>query len=76
MDSILIFVESNNDLGILKEFANKNNFKFVLIDDDTKQMIAREELSKLGQKNPRAYATDEEIISVVEEVRKSIQCYS
>lgn len=70
MEAILFFPASEVELKLLSDFSKKNNFNSLIIDEDTKKKIAGIELSKLASKNPNAYATDEEIISVVEEVRR------
>ena len=50
-------------------FAKDNEIDYVNLTDEEKKRLAGILLANLAQKNPNAYATDEEIISVVEEVR-------
>jgi hypothetical protein len=70
MEAVVFYPSNETELLLIKEFALSNKLKSFSIDEDSKKRLAAIELSKLASKNPNAYATDEEIISVVEEVRQ------
>jgi len=70
MEAVVFYPSNETELSLIKEFALLNKLKSFSIDEDSKKRLAAIELSKLASKNPNAYATDEEIISVVEEVRQ------
>ncbi len=69
MEAIVFYPANEEELKQIIDFARQHKLTSFTIDEDTKKRIAGIELSKLASKNPKAYATDEEIISVVEEVR-------
>ena len=69
MEAVVFYPKTEAELNKITDFASQNNLVSFKIDEDTKRKLAGIELSKLASKNPNAYATDEEIISVVEEVR-------
>lgn len=69
MDAVIFYPSDETQLNQINNFASQNGLTSLMIDEDTKKRIAAIELSKLASKNPKAYATDEEIISVVAEVR-------
>jgi hypothetical protein len=69
MEAVIFYPTNDMDRTLIENFARQNSLNFFTIDEDSKRKIAAIELSKLASKNPKAYATDEEILSVVEEVR-------
>jgi hypothetical protein len=69
MEAVVFYPASEEELKQILDFANQQKLASFTIDEDSKKRLAGIELSKLASKNPNAYATDEEIISVVEEVR-------
>jgi hypothetical protein len=70
MEAIVFYPATETELNQVTDFARQHNLTFFKIDEDTKKRLAGIELSKLASKNPKAYATDDEIISVVEEARE------
>jgi hypothetical protein len=69
MDAFVFYPENQDQFNELLSFSSKSNIKNALLNENEKKRLAGILLSNLAQKNPKAYATDEEIISVVEEVR-------
>jgi hypothetical protein len=69
MEAVVFYPNSEAELKLINDFVRQNNLTAFNIDEDSKKKLAGIELSKLASKNPKAYATDEEIISVVEEAR-------
>jgi len=72
MEAVVFYPANEAELKLINDFALKNKLASFSIDEDTKKRLAGIELSKLASKNPNAYATDEEIMSVVEEVRQEL----
>lgn len=70
MEAVVFYPVNEMELQLINDFAKQNSLTSFSIDEDSKKMLAGIELSKLASKNPKAYATDEEIISVVAEVRQ------
>lgn len=70
MEAIVFYPSSETELNKITDFAQQYKLTFFKIDEDSKRKLAGIELSKLASKNPKAYATDEEIISVVKEARQ------
>jgi hypothetical protein len=69
MEAIVFYPANDSALKLIIDFAKQNSLSFFTIDEDSKKRLAGIELSKLASKNTKAFATDEEIMSVVEEVR-------
>jgi hypothetical protein len=69
MEAVAIFTNDENELKRILEFTSNNNIKSVVLTEEEKKSLAGMLLANLSSKNPKAYATMEEIISVVEEVR-------
>jgi hypothetical protein len=69
MEAIVFYPENEEQLKRLMSFASDGKIQTVQLTEEEKRRLAAILLANLAQKNPNAYATDEEIISVVEEVR-------
>ena len=69
MEAVVFYPTDETQLNQIIEFSRQNKLTSFTIDEDTKKRLAGIELSNLASRNPNAYATDEEIISVVKEVR-------
>ncbi len=70
MDAVVFYPETEADMNLINNFARQNNLLVFTIDEESKKKLAALELSKLAAKNPKAYANDDEILSVVEEARQ------
>ncbi len=70
MEAIVFYPANEEELKLLNDFALQKKLTFFTIDEDSKKRLAGIELSKLASKNSKAFVTDEEIMSVVEEVRE------
>ncbi|MEO5945995.1 MAG: hypothetical protein ABIP79_04210 [Chitinophagaceae bacterium] len=70
MEAILFYAEDENQLNQLLSFSKEKDIKYLQLNEDEKRKLGGIFLANLANKNSNAYATDEEIISVVEEVRK------
>lgn len=69
MEAIVFYPENEEQLNRLLSFASDTKIQTVQLTEEEQRRLAGILLANLAQKNPNAYATDEEIISVVEEVR-------
>ncbi len=69
MDAVVFYPENEEQFNRLMSFAGDTNIPAVKLNEEEKRKLAGILLANLAQKNPKAYVTDEEIISVVEEVR-------
>lgn len=70
MDALVFFPENEDQLNKLAALANDTKINVARLNEDEKKRVAGILLANLASKNPNAYATDEEIISVVEEARQ------
>ncbi len=70
MDAIVFYPKNEEELKKLFSFSSDNDIHSIQLAGEEKRLLAGIILSNLAKKNPKAYATDEEIISVVEEVRQ------
>lgn len=70
MEAVVFYPANEAELRLITDFATQSKVVSFKMDEDTRRKVAGIELSKLASKNPKAYATDEEIISVVEEARQ------
>jgi hypothetical protein len=69
MDAFVFYPENESQWNKIVAFAKESEMQSIQLSEDEKKRLARVLLANLAQKNPKAYATDEEIISAVEEVR-------
>ena len=69
MEAIVFYPENEEQLKQLLSLADNTKIKTIMLDDDERKKLAGLILANLAKKNPNAYATDDEIISAVEEVR-------
>ena len=70
MDALVFFPENEDQLNKLIALSNDTKINVARLNEDEKKRIAGILLANLSSKNPNAYATDEEIISVVKEARQ------
>lgn len=70
MDALVFFPENEDQLNKLIALANDTKINVARLNEDEKKRVAGVLLANLASKNPNAYATDAEIISVVEEARQ------
>ncbi len=70
MDAVVFYPKNEEEIRKIVSFSTENNIPAVQLTEEEKRGLAGILLANLAKKNPKAYATDEEIISVVEEVRQ------
>ena len=69
MEAIVLYPDNEKKLNQLLAFASESKINVVRLGEEEKKKLAGILLANLAKKNPKAYATDEEILSVVEEAR-------
>lgn len=70
MEAVVLYPTDANQLKVLLDFAAENKIPAIALTEEEKKRLAGILLANLAKKNPKATATMDEIISVVEEVRK------
>ncbi|MDP9231035.1 MAG: hypothetical protein M3O67_10265 [Bacteroidota bacterium] len=69
MEAIVFYPKDEDQLKQLTAFAEETKMDHVKLSGEEKKKLAGILLANLAKRNPKAYATMDEIISVVEEVR-------
>ena len=69
MEAFVLYPGDENQLNQVLDFIASNKINANLLDNDEQKKLAGLLLANLAKKNPKAYATMDEIISAVEEVR-------
>ena len=71
MEAIVFYPKNESQHKLVQFFANDSKISSVKLSDEETRRLAGMLLANLANNNPNAFATDEEIISVVEEVRQA-----
>ena len=71
MEAIVFYPKNESQNKQVQLFANDSKISSVKLSDEETRRLAGMLLANLANNNPNAFATDEEIISVVEEVRQA-----
>ena len=69
MEAIVLYPGDENQLNQILAFTSESKINITRLNEEEKKKLAGILLANLAKKNPKAYATMDEIISVVEEVR-------
>jgi hypothetical protein len=69
MEAVVFYPNDEGQLKQLITFADEMKIDHVKLTGEEKKKLAGMLLANMAKKNPKAYATMDEIISVVEEVR-------
>ena len=70
METIVLYPDDEKKLQQILDLASESKINAIRLDEEEKKKLAGILLANLAKKNPKAYATDEEILSVVEEARQ------
>ena len=70
METIVLYPDDEKKLQQVLALASESKINAIRLDEEEQKKLAGILLANLAKKNPTAYATDEEILSVVEEARQ------
>lgn len=70
MESMVLYPKNDAQSKLLQKFIESSEISSVKLNDEETRKLAGILLANLAKKNPNAYATDDEILSIVEEVRQ------